>query len=164
MKNWFKIIDLSAFSLFSLKILDDLYLTNCPSIFYKTNYSLNVNLASFQVIRVLLNCYQLQMKSTKVLIVIRLKIWETFLDASKAFDKVWHTGLKSTLKSYDVDGSLLKLKENYLTGLPQRVVLNDQIPWWKNILAEVSQGSVVRSLLFLMCNNDLPNGIESIVK
>ena len=114
--------------------------------------------------RTLSDCYQLQMKSTTVLIEIRHKIWGTFLYVSKAFDKVWHTGLKSTLKSYDVDGSLLKLKENYLTGLQQRVVLNDQIPWWKNILAKVSQDSVLRSLLFLMCNNDLPNGIELIVK
>ena len=40
----------------------------------------------------------------------------TFLDVSKAFDKVWLKGLIFKLKSYDVDGSLLKLMENYLTG------------------------------------------------
>ena len=47
----------------------------------------------------------------------------TFLDISKAFDKVWHKALIFRLKSYDVDGSLLKLMENYLTGRQQRVVL-----------------------------------------
>ena len=40
----------------------------------------------------------------------------TFLDISKAFDKFWHKGLIFKLKSYGVDGSLLKLMENYLTS------------------------------------------------
>ena len=36
----------------------------------------------------------------------------TFPDFSKAFDKVWDKGLIFKLKSYGVDGSLLKLMEN----------------------------------------------------
>ena len=58
----------------------------------------------------------------------------TFLDISKAFEKVWHKGLLFKLESYGVDGSLLKLMENYLTGCQQRVVLNGQASSWKNIL------------------------------
>ena len=88
----------------------------------------------------------------------------TFLDISKAFDKVWHKGLIFKLKSYGVDGSLLKLMENYLTGRQQRVVLNGQNYSWKNVLAGVPQGSVLGHLLFLIYINDLPNGIESICK
>ena len=88
----------------------------------------------------------------------------TFLDISKAFDKVWHKGLISKLKSYGVDGSLLKLMENYLTGRHQRVVLNGQNSSWKNILAGVPQSSVLGPLLFLIYIHDLPNGIESICK
>ena len=67
----------------------------------------------------------------------------TFLDISKAFDKVWHKGLIFKLKSYGVDGSLLKLMENYLTGRQQRVTLNGQTSSWKSILAGVPQGSVL---------------------
>ena len=88
----------------------------------------------------------------------------TFLDISKAFDKVWHKGLIFKLKSYGVDDSLLKLMENFLTGRQQRVVLNGQNSSWKNILARVPQGSVLGPLLFLIYINDLPNGIESICK
>ena len=88
----------------------------------------------------------------------------TFLDISKAFDKVWHKGLIFKLKSYGVAGSLLKLKENYLTGRQQRVVLNGQTSSWKYILAGVPQGSVLGPLLFLVYINDLPNGIESTCK
>ena len=89
----------------------------------------------------------------------------TFLDISKAFDKVWHKSFNILkLKSYDVDGSLLKLIENYLTGRQQRVVLNGQTSLWESILAGVPQGSVLEPLLFLVYINDLPNGIESTCK
>ena len=69
-KTWLKIIDFSVFFLFSVKVSKDLYLIPCSIILYKTNYSLRVNLASFQAIRMLFSSYQLRMKSTKYLIVI----------------------------------------------------------------------------------------------
>lgn len=76
------------------------------------------------------------MTSTQVLILI---CQVTYLfDISKAFDKVWHNGLISKLKSYDVDG-LLKLVEHYLTGRQETVVLNGQTSSWKNELARVLQ-------------------------
>ena len=50
-----------------------------------------------------------------------------FLDISKAFDKVWHEGLIFKLKTYGIDGDLLKLLINYLEDRKQRVVLNGQI-------------------------------------
>ena len=87
-----------------------------------------------------------------------------FLDILKAFDRVWHKGLILKLKSYGVDGSLLKLMENYLTGRQQRVVLNGQNSSSKNKLAGVPRGSVLGPFLFLIYINDLPNGIESICK
>ena len=70
LKTWLKKIDPLAFSLFSVKFLKDLYLISCSIIWYKTNYSLSVNLASFQLNHVLLNSTQLLMKSKTFLIVI----------------------------------------------------------------------------------------------
>ena len=49
-----------------------------------------------------------------------------FLDISKAFDKVWHEGLIIKLKTYGIDGDLLKLLINYQENHKQRVVLNGQ--------------------------------------
>ena len=61
----------------------------------------------------------------------------TFLDKSKAFNKVWHEGLIFKLKTYGEDGKLLKLLENYLNR-QQRVVLNGQTPWWQKYLCRSS--------------------------
>ena len=87
-----------------------------------------------------------------------------FFDISKAFDKVWHEGLIFKLKTYGIDGDLLKLLINYLEDCKQRVVLNGQTSSWKNILAGVPQGSVLGPILFLIYINDLPDGIKSICK
>ena len=82
-------------------------------------------------------------------------------DISKAFDKVWHQGLLFKLKSYDVEGSLFCLLENYLENRKQRVILHGQCSSWINIVSGVPQGSVLGPLLFLIYINDLPNGLVS---
>ena len=93
-----------------------------------------------------------------------LEVRAVFLDISKAFDKVYHPGLLFNLKSYGIEGNLLKLLENYLHNRKQRVVLNGQCSSWKNILSGVPQDSVLGTLLFLIYINDLPDGINSLCK
>ena len=88
----------------------------------------------------------------------------TFLDISKAFDKFWHEGLIFKLKTYGIDGDLLKLLINCLEDHKQRVALNGQTSSRKNILAGVPQGSVLGPILFLIYIYDLPDGIKSICK
>ena len=68
---------------------------------------------------------------------------EIFLGISKAFVKVWHEGLMFKLKSNGIDGDLLKFLINYLKDRKQRIVLNGQAFFWKNILAGFTQGSVL---------------------
>ena len=68
-----------------------------------------------------------------------------FLDISKAFDKVWHEGLLSKLKSYDISGPLLSLLKSFLTNRFQRVVLNGQSSCWKEIEAGVPQLNIKAS-------------------
>lgn len=89
-----------------------------------------------------------------------------FLDTSNAFKKLWYEGLIFKLKSFGIVGDLLKLLINYLKYHTQRVVLNGQASFWKTFAthAGFTQGSVLGPISFLICKNDLPNGIKSFCK
>ena len=53
------------------------------------------------------------------------KVRAVFGDRSKAFDRVWHSGLLVKLNSTGLTGDLNKWFSSYLTGRKQRVVLDN---------------------------------------
>ncbi|KAI8502616.1 hypothetical protein Bbelb_193180 [Branchiostoma belcheri] len=92
------------------------------------------------------------------------KGWEVrviALDIKGAFDKVWHNGLCSKLKSKGVSGMLLTWISSYLLNRSIRVVLSGQSSTTTLINASVPQGSILGPLLFSAYIDDLEDECEN---
>ena len=78
-----------------------------------------------------------------------------FVDLKKAFDIVDHNTLLEKLDYYGIRGVAKDWFHSYLGNRNQYVILNGSNSSIKTMLTGVPQGSVLRSLLFLIYINDL---------
>jgi len=83
----------------------------------------------------------------------------TFCDLSKAFDTISHDILLHKLNVFRIRGVANKWLESYLTNRNQYVNINFHISQNLPIRCDVSQGSILGPLPFLIYINDKSNSL-----
>ena len=85
-----------------------------------------------------------------------------FIDLLKAYDTVKHNILLKKLKLYGIENINLKCFTSYLSRRKQNIKHKDITASYHDITCRAPQGSILGSLLFIICINDLYNASNTL--
>ena len=77
------------------------------------------------------------------------------LDISKAFNRVWHSGLLHKRRSYGISGQIFDFISSFLSNRQPSVVLDGKSSQEYPVNNVVPQGSILGPTFFLLYINDL---------
>ena len=75
-------------------------------------------------------------------------LFHNFIDFKKAFDKVWHDGLWSVLRGFNIEEGLVQVIQALYTHATSAVLLNNQIGDFFHTTVGVRQGCLLSPVLF----------------
>ena len=78
-------------------------------------------------------------------------------DISKAFDKVWHDGLRYKMMGSGLEGPLLRSLSDFLRDRMAYIRIRDEKGERYGLSAGVPQGDVLSPTLYIIMCNDYPD-------
>ena len=87
-------------------------------------------------------------------------LYHNFIDLKKAFDRVWHDGLWSTLNKYGIDSNITLMIKSLYTNSKNEILFNSiQGQMFKTTFG-VRQGCLLNTELFNLFLNEIMAGIQ----
>ena len=82
-----------------------------------------------------------------------------FIDAAKAFDSVWHDGLRKMLHDAEISQEYVRWISSFLSNRYGKIRVNDFLSKEFILAAGVPQGSIISPLLYIFFVKDLPTEV-----
>ncbi|GFS24449.1 LINE-1 retrotransposable element ORF2 protein [Elysia marginata] len=76
------------------------------------------------------------------------ELHHVFRDFKKAFDRVWHEALRSTMRKYNINSSFISVIENLHNKATSAIFCNNNIGDWFRTTVWVRQGCLFSPTLF----------------
>ena len=86
-----------------------------------------------------------------------------FLDAEKAYDKIWHQGLIYKLLQLNIPAYLVKIIQSFLFERTFQIKISNSFSTIRKIKAGVPQGAVLSPILFNLYIADIPKTNKTII-